>query len=292
MSRQFKIPQEFNPIKSSSYRAMLLLFLLSLFWITDIVSNQAQAAEVITINSLSSCLLCSSKPTQTMYWPSPNAHALLLYIPGGDGFFNLKPGQTGVNATFVNYLTHLANPGLTSGQVSIVLMDTPEPLSPNEMYPSARANEDHMIRIESVVQFYHQKTGLPVWLLGHSAGGISLSHFVEYAQKKNELELINGVVASGVRNETYFNPPISFPILVIHDQEDSCYLTKPIYAKRLFDSLKSQSQQRIELVLIPGSELDGDPCTGGNHMYTGFESLFIEELERFIINQPAPYFLK
>lgn len=262
------------------------------FLIFSSLCLEVQAAEVIPIQTVASCTLCNSKPTMTMYWPSNHAKALIIYIPGGDGFFDLKLGQTRVYSAFVNQLASLANDHLTHGDIAVVLMDTPEPLSPNQMYPTSRTNLDHMLRIESVMKYYQQKTGLPIWLLGHSAGGISLSHFVEYAQKEGEVGLISGVVASGVRNESYLNAPIPFPVLVIHDEEDGCYLTKPIFAKRLFDSVKTSSTQQVEFVLVPGEEPDGDPCTGGAHMYSGAENIFVAELEKFITKQSNPFFLK
>lgn len=280
----------FNGLAKSQNWVRSLGLGLGLLW--GLMGARAEAAEVIAVSPVASCLLCNSKPTMTMFWHSAQARALLVYLPGGDGFFDLKPGQTRVNAAFVNYLASLSNSRYSKGQIDIVLMDTPEPLSPNQMYPTSRTNEDHMIRIESVIKYYRDKTGLPVWLMGHSAGGISLSHFVEYAQNKGEVGMISGVVASGVRNESYLNAPIPFPVLVIHDAEDGCYLTKPAYAKRLFDSLKKNSQQAAEFVLIPGAEPDGDPCTGGNHMYTGFEEIFTVELERFMTSQSNPFFLK
>lgn len=257
---------------------------LSIFAISLFLFSQSWGAEVLAVPNDAHCFLCGSSPTKTMYWQSKKPRALLIYLPGGDGHFGLSNQQTRVYSKFVNYLASLSNPNLTNGVIDFVLLDSPEPLSPNQIYPTARNTEDHLQRIEAVMTFYKNKTGLPIWLLGHSAGGISLTHFIEFEQKKGGTGLISGVIASSVRNESYVDPPIDFPILIIHHAEDGCYLTNPKYAKKLFDSLKDKSHQPLEFELVSGGEPEGDPCTSGFHVFNGVEPLFVKEIEFFMMN--------
>ena len=49
-------------------------------------------------------------------------------------------------------------------------------------------------------------------VMGHSNGGISLTEFLKYARKNQRMDLISGMVVSAVRNESYFEAPIGFPI--------------------------------------------------------------------------------
>jgi len=129
-------------------------------------------AEVIPIQPLESCFSCSSKPSMTMYWQGKESKAVVIFIPGGEGYIGLKEGELDHPYQFFQTLKRLTNPDLTSGKFDVVLLDSPSELSPNQMYPSARGAFDHMIRIESAIRYYKEKTGLPVWLMGHSNGGI------------------------------------------------------------------------------------------------------------------------
>jgi len=241
------------------------------------------AAEVIPVQSIKDCFLCSSKPTLTMYWAAKDAKAVVIYLPGGTGFFGLREGQSRVSDRFTNNLAKLAGPEYGSEEIDFVLMDTPQRLSPDHMYPTARGSKEHLIRIESVVNFYKNKTHLPVWLLGHSTGGISLSKFVEYLQDSNQLNLIDGVVASAVRNETYFNSPIQFPMLFIHHEADECMWTEVSESFKNYKNVKSFNTKDTQFVLISGGEPEGDPCTSGFHMYKDSEVRFVNEVRKFIL---------
>ena len=95
-------------------------------------------AEVIPIEPIEKGFF-SSQPSLSMYWQGKNAKAVLLFIPGGEGYIGLKPGQTDHKSQFHQMLKRLTNPALTRGQVDVVLLDSPTELSPRQRYPSARA---------------------------------------------------------------------------------------------------------------------------------------------------------
>ena len=219
-----------------------------------------------------------------MFWQGKNPKALILFIPGGDGFIGLKPNDQDNKRAFVQTLKRITDPSQTSGRLDLVLLDSPSPLSPNQRYPADRTAKDHMIRIESAILFYKQKTGLPVWLLGHSNGGISLSEFVQYAQKNNKLNLISGVIASGVRNESDFDPPINFPMLFIHNKNDGCNNTSPETAYKTYQHVKKFNQSTTEYISVEsGQSQSGNPCTSGFHMNFGADDEYANDIEKFIL---------
>jgi len=133
------------------------IFALIIFLITSYVH-----AEVIPIKPLESCFSCSSKLSMTMYWKGNDSKALVIFIPGGEGYIGLKEGEQDHPYHFFQTLKRLTNPNLTSGNFDVVLLDSPSELSPRQLYPSDRGAFDHMIRIESTIKFYKEKTGLPV----------------------------------------------------------------------------------------------------------------------------------
>ncbi|MDI9332106.1 MAG: hypothetical protein QM527_12520 [Alphaproteobacteria bacterium] len=246
----------------------------------------SHAAEVIPITPIEKCFLCSSTPSLTMYFQAPQAKAVLILIPGGKGYIGLKEGQTDNRFHFFQTLKRLTDPTLTSGQWDVVLLDSPGELSPRQMYPAARGSSDHLIRIESAIRYYQQKTGLPVWLMGHSNGGISLTEFVKYAQKNHKLDLIGGMIASGIRNESYFNAPIAFPVLFLHHPNDGCQHTTPADAMRNFEKVKAFNSAATEFVYVTGGQPEPrDPCRSGHHLYFGAGEEAAKAIDAFMSAQ-------
>lgn len=234
------------------------------------------AAEVIPVAPLESCFLCSSEPSLTMYWPGKDAKAVLMLIPGGDGHVGLKLGQTDHRFHQFQTLKRLTDPELTSGHFDVVLLDSPGPLS-------SRGSSDHMIRIESAVRYYKEKTGLPVWLMGHSNGGLSLTEFLQYARKKKRVELIAGMVASAVRNESYFDEPVAFPMLFMHHQSDGCSATTLSASFRNYENVKTFSTAPVKFVIIQGGSAEPrHPCHSGFHLYFGAGEEVANHLDEFM----------
>lgn len=238
--------------------------------------NTACLAEVISVPQSKTGFFITSDPTQTLYWQGVSAKALIVFIPGGDGNLGLKPTDTDRKYSFFQTLKSLTNPALTSGQYDVVLIDFPVPLA-----PPARGTEDHITRIQSVIDFYHDKTGLPIWLMGHSNGGLSLTHFIQFLQKNQKSDAIAGVVASGIRSESYFKAPIDFPMLFIHHASDACSATPGSQSYATYERVKEFTKGAIQYTLIKGGEAEArDPCRSGYHMYfnAGTEpSLVIDE---------------
>ena len=257
---------------------------MKLFFVLFFAAFSAvHAAEVIPIEPFEKCFLCSSLPSMTMYWQGKNSKAILMLIPGGEGYVGLKPEQTDNKYHQFQTLKRLTDPSLTSGQFDVVLLDSPGPLSPNQPYPSARGDSDHLIRIESAIRYYKAKTGLPVWLMGHSNGGISLTEFVKYAQKNNKMDLINGMVISAVRSETYFDAPISFPMLFIHHEQDGCRNTQFSASFRNYEKVKGFNVAPVQFVAITSGQAEPrDSCRSGFHMYFGAGEEVAKQLDDFM----------
>lgn len=241
------------------------------------------AGEVIPVQPIESCFLCNSSPSMTMYWQGKDSKAVLIFIPGGEGYVGLKPGQTDLKSYYIQMLKRLADPTLTSGQFDLVLLDSPGELSPRQPYPSARGSFDHLIRIESAIRYYKEKTGLPVWLMGHSNGGISLTEFIKYAQKNNKMDLISGVIASGIRTESNFDAPVAFPMLFIHHKNDACQHCFPSASLANYEKVKQFNTAVTEFEYVTGGEAEQkDPCRSGFHMYYGAGEEVAKDIDEFM----------
>ena len=224
-------------------------------------------AEVIPIASTSTGLLSSSAPTLTFYWPGKDSKAVLLFIPGGPGQIGLKPDTAEPQGERPQMLKRLSDPEATSGRYDVVLIDSPYPLSPNSPYPSARGTTDHVKRIEATALYYGHKTGLPVWVIGHSNGGISLTAFIRYLQAEGKMSLVSGMVALEIRSESRFGPPIDFPVLFVHHQKSDCQYAVGSEVVKIYDKLKAFDTAPTEFVWITGGEAQADPCSSGFHVF-------------------------
>ncbi len=255
------------------------------FWLLTlmVVGRLVGAAEVIPVQPIEKCFLCSSDPSMTMYWQGKASKAVLILIPGGEGYIGLKSNQTDHPYHQFQTLKRLTDPALTNGHFDVVLLDSPAELSPRQMYPAARGGSDHLIRIESAIRFYKNKTGLPVWLMGHSNGGISLTEFVKYAQKNGKMDLISGVINSAIRTESYFDEPISFPMLFIHHQNDACQHCYPSAAFANYEKVKKFNKALTEFIYVTGGSAEAkDPCRSGFHMYFGAGDEVAKDIDGFM----------
>lgn len=168
-----------NKLLLKKTRALISRLLFSL-----VVVQGAIAAEVISVTPIEDCFMCSKTPSLTMYWKGSSAKVVLLVLPGGTGQVGLSAEKKDKQQPFYENLKRLTDASLTKGQVDLVLLDSSRVLTANGADLSGRAAQEHMIRIESVVNHYKEKTGLPVWILGQSNGGASLANFIRYMQEK------------------------------------------------------------------------------------------------------------
>jgi len=242
--------------------------------------------EFINVDKNASTFYSSTVPTPTLYWPGQNPLALLIYIPGGSGTLGLKESTTDLSYPFYQTLKSLTNPSLTSGRVDVVLLDFPRPLEQNNL--AFRDSSEHLTRIARAIDFYHQKTGLPIWLMGHSNGGVSLGNYIRYLQKYKKTINISGLIASSIRNESsfHFEEPLTIPALFIHHQKDQCSSASSDYSMINYQRIKSSSRKVTDFKWITGGEAENaDPCKSGYHMYfnSGHEASKI--IDQFILKQ-------
>ena len=241
-------------------------------------------ADVIPISPVEKSFGMGEQPSMSMYWQGQHSKVLLLFIPGGDGYIGIKEDQVDLKNPYYQSLKSLTSPDVTSGQLDVVILDSPSPLSPRQPYPSARAGQGHLIRIESAVRYYKEKTGLPIWLMGQSNGGISLSEFVKYAQKNNKMALISGMILSSARSESSFNSPLNIPVLFIHHQDDGCAKSSPSSAVENFEKMRKINQSATELVMVTSGDTEAkDACHSGHHMFFGAADEYSKAIEKFVM---------
>lgn len=214
-------------------------------------------------------------PTFTLLYEVENPQITLVTILGGEGRVGIRETSTDTRTQTAQMLKHLTRKDFTNLRINVAVFD-----SPIELYPhTLRSRADHLDRIASVVEFYKSKFKVPVWLLGHSNGSISVN---EYLKRKQATAPVSGAVFSASVYHIELNEGSAIPILFLHHEDDQCRNTPFRYAKSHFGEATKSNKEVTELLTVRGGEAKGDPCRDGKHMYYGAYEEAARQLEGFI----------
>ena len=148
---------------------------------------------------------------------------------------------------------------------------------------SYRKNKDHIKRISRLIKHIKKKNNLPIILVGHSRGSVSVSAAANVLGQDE----IKGIVVMGSLTATSqkIKPPFlisnmlkktTVPVLIIHHKEDRCIVTP-------FSPAKSISEKKgYPIIVISGGGSTGNTC--GPLHYHGFEgtmSQVITEIKKW-----------
>lgn len=243
---------------------------------------QASWAQVIAVEPTEKGLFYTTAPTLTFLWPARQARAVLVFIPGGEGRLGLKEDRKNIGGFYGNTLRPLSDPTRTSGSFHVVVFDSPHELSSGGAYPSSRTTPDHLMRIDSVVRHYQEKFNLPIWLMGHSNGAVSLVEYYSKLMKSGQASRLQGLVYSSARNGAFFPARTQLPVLFLAHERDGCENSTLVNARKVHADLLSGSATQTDFVLVRGGEAEGaHPCRSGFHMYHGAEDEAFSAIDRF-----------
>jgi hypothetical protein len=242
-----------------------------LFAFVFIVYSVSARAELIAVD-----IVDSNTSTITKYYAGKKSKALIVFLPGGLGQFNFGSEKTDTTFHYSQTIKKLTDSNITSGRFDLVFLDSPYslPVKCCQWYtPGVRGSDDHIKRIEGVINFYKKKTGLPIILMGHSNGTISQTEFYKYLQRNKKTDLINVLVFSGQRIESRIDDPINLPIIFIHHSKDQCNHTPYDGAKRHYNDLLKINKSHTFFISVDGGKgEEGDQCMGHNTYHMIFES--------------------
>ena len=254
-------------------------------------------AQVIAVDQVEKSWLVRSAPTLTALRPAggPRPRAVLLMMPGGEGQIGLRPDAaldtSHPRNSFAAIPRRLVDPQLTSGAVHVVAVDSPYDLGYGAQLP-LRAARDHLVRMQSVAQFYRERFGTcPVWVMGHSNGGFSIAEFVKHLKERNREDLVAGLIFSAARTSSSFGDgPFPWPALFVVSAEDGCTGTSAEGNERLYQRFRERNAAPTKFVQVRSAQPEGaDPCRSGTHMYHRAEEEVAKILDDFIARHtPAP----
>jgi len=251
--------------------------------LTLVASTHFASAQVIPVALGTQASSTNLEPTLTFFWPGAAPKATLIYIPGGEGRISLTPERKNLGGFYGATLKPLSDSNASSGSFNVVIFDSPVPLPVGSNYPVSRTNTEHLARIESVVRYYKSNYGVPVWLMGHSNGAVSLTEFYAMLQRENKTDLIAGAIYSSARNGARFDNKTQLSILFLAHEKDACAKSTNYNARKVFEEQRSTNTQRLSFVLIRGGEgQTQDVCSSGFHMFYGAGQEAHQAIETFV----------
>lgn len=245
-----------------------------IFFFLILFNSNLVRAELIYIENLNKNSDKKLDPTITKYYKGINSRALILFIPGGEGMFRFGPQKNEPTLAYYAMLKKITEKNVTSGAYDLVLMDSPYSLGDGTFNQVSvmRGSDDHLNRIESVINFYREKTKLPIIIMGHSNGGVSVTEFTKKIIKDNSKNnLLSGIIMSAARDEAnLFLKPDKLPVIFLHHKNDGCIGTTYKGAILAFDKLLKE-KNNVSFITIESGGPEGNlnACNSGTHMYYG-----------------------
>lgn len=216
-------------------------------------------------------------PTRTLLVPAENSRAVVLLFPGGGGMMHLRDdGSTRNRHTFVRSINLWAQ-----YHIDAVLVDTPYDLGDLKR-GDLRSGQDHLDRVAQVLSYYKEKTGLPVWIFGHSMGTSTATNFVN--QENEGSNKLAGVIIAGTIRTASVNTAVKEPVMAIHHTQDSCLGSLPENSARIINGRPKSLTSRLEM--IDGGITEGNVCDSfAYHGFNQTEPEFIQRAAQFILSQ-------
>jgi hypothetical protein len=242
-------------------------------------------AGVISVEFKEKGLFFSDVVTHNFVWPSKQAKATLIFIPGGEGRLGITPDRTNLGGFYGATLRPLSDEKMTGGAFNVVVFDSPVNLPSGTDYPYSRQSKEHLLRIEGVVRHFKELFGLPVWIMGHSNGAVSITEFYKMLQKSGAENLIVGAVYSSARNGADFTDTTKLPMIFLAHERDGCEKSLPLRSKAVFDKQVKTNSMKMQYVVIKGGEAQAQhACSSGFHMFYGASQEAYSAIEAFVLD--------
>jgi len=213
-------------------------------------------------------------PTRTLLIQAAKPRALVLLFPGGGGIVGIfDNGSMRSRHTFIRSMGMWEQYDITA-----VVVDTPYDLG-DLRRGDRRDRQDHLSRVDEVINFYKQKFNLPVWIFGHSMGTSTATYFVN----SNKTKALAGVVIAGTVRTARVNNDVTLPVLAIHHINDQCSGTPLSASENIISGRPKNAASKLEI--IEGGISEGNICDSfAYHGFNQTESELIKRAAQFILS--------
>lgn len=208
--------------------------------------------------------------------------AIAILFAGGSG--KLKLHKSKDEWKLGNFLIRSRNIFNENGIITISI-DSPSDLKEG-MKNGFRSSNEHLKDIENVINYIKNKyPKLPIWLVGTSRGTISASHNAINQSYISGLVLSSSMIKNGKDTiKTVLDleiEKIDLPTLVIAHEKDSCKVTPPNGANKIYDKLENAIIKEVKI--FSGGYENGNPCKGqSHHGFLGIEKEVVDFISHWI----------
>jgi pimeloyl-ACP methyl ester carboxylesterase len=222
----------------------------------------------------------TNDPAYTLLYEVKNPQVTLIVIPGGDGHLGFDATTTDGTQQIVQMTKKLADPQLTGLRINVVIYDNPYPMESLKAGSGMRSADDHIKRIANVVEYYNNKFKVPIILMGHSWGSVSVAAYLN--RHYQSPYAISGAILSASKNSIDLDKNQNIPILFLHHESDACRQSPFGSAKDLYEDTKKVNKSQTQFQIVTGGEAGSQPCSDGYHMYAGSYELADRYIQEFI----------
>jgi pimeloyl-ACP methyl ester carboxylesterase len=215
--------------------------------------------------------------------------AVLLLVEGGTLQVNL--GTFFGKPTFGNpygFLTR-SRGEFTKRGLTVALIDRPSDMP--EVRHQHRVSTEHAADLKAVVDFLRTKYKLPLWLVGMSAGALSIGNFAQaHPTESDGLIFVSPVTKprkiildrfpDGAASFDYSN--VAAPAMVLVHKRDQCSLTPPAGADLIKDRIRNTD--KVAVVALEGGRAPvSEACKArSEHGFWGIEDKGLDAIADFI----------
>ncbi|MGZ3159977.1 MAG: alpha/beta hydrolase, partial [Burkholderiaceae bacterium] len=216
----------------------------------------------------------------------PRAAAVLF--AGGHGGLNIYPnGSIGwADRSFL-----IRNRMLFANQgIAVAIIDAPSDKSGG--LDRFRDTAEHATDVAAVIQWLRDKTGTPVWLVGHSRGTESaLSTTLRLGVPPvgpdglilTSSILTESMFASGKALTQFPLERLNLPLLVLYHESDSCSVTRPRDLPPFLAHLPAELPRKSVLMLKGGQAFGGACDMESHHSFSGQDDEAVESIASFML---------
>jgi len=216
-----------------------------------------------------------------------NEAVVVLLFAGGHGLLQLDGGgqPQGLRGNFlIRARSHLAARG-----IGVVLVDAPSDRQGERGLFGWRQSAEHAADIGAAVRAMRERFRRPVWLIGTSAGTVSVANAggLSGAQRPDGL-VLTATITRQVRGRgfTVFDTAMgafSGPALVASHEGDGCEATPSADTARVLAALAAARPKKM-LTFSGGSPPQSAPCEArSQHGFLGIEAQVMNAIADFIL---------
>jgi rhodanese-related sulfurtransferase len=255
-----------------------LLTVVSFALICTLVSSVAASAERVV-----NLPMHNGAHQRVLYDAPANPKATIVMLPGGAGDVGIRRnGDLRHDDNFVVRTREL----WTSRGFAVLIPDAMD----NDNLRGMRSSPAYAALVADLVQFAHQQSAVPVFLLGTSQGSIAAMNGAAHTDPTQlaGVVLTESVSVLGGSHETVFQADpqdVRIPALVVDNRDDRCDVAPPGNATRIAAAMSASPSVKV-IQVSGGMQRSANACGSLTpHGYYGIETQVVDAIAGWMQQQ-------